>query len=163
MVIREANPRDHAIIRAITEAAFEGSIGDEAGIVERVRAEGRVLVELVADDDAQVLGHVLFSRMRTEAGRSIAGLGPVSVAPARQRSGIGSDLCNAGVEACRRAGMEAIVVLGHPTYYPRFGFSADAAARIVSPYSGNPAFMALTLKEGALEQPLRVDYPRAFG
>ena len=65
MVIRDANERDHAMIRAITNAAFDESRFHEADIIEGVRAEGRVLVELVADDDAQVVGHVLFSRMRT--------------------------------------------------------------------------------------------------
>ena len=163
MVIRKATPRDHAIIRAITEAAFDESRFDEAGIVEGVRAEGRMLVELVADDDGEVVGHVLFSRMRSEPGRAIAGLGPVSVAPARQRSGVGSALCRAGVEACRAAGAEAIVVLSHPPYYPRFGFSAEAAAKVISPYAGNPAFMALELSERALSKPLKVDYPLAFG
>jgi len=162
-VIREATEGDHAMIRAITRAAFDESRFDEAGIIEGVRAEGRVLVELVADDDAQVVGHVLFSRMRTEGGRTVAGLGPVSVAPARQRTGVGSELCRTGVEACRAAGMEAIVVLGHPPYYPRFGFSADAAAKVISPYAGNPAFMALELEPGALAKPLKVDYPLAFG
>jgi putative acetyltransferase len=163
VVIREANPADHAMIRAITQAAFDGSPGDEAGIIEGVRAEGRVLVELVAEDDGAVLGHVLFSHMRTAPGRAFAGLGPLAVAPAQQRTGIGSALAQAGIEACRAAGMEAVVVLGHPPYYPRFGFSAQAAAKLISPYAGRPSFMALALKPGALDHPLKVDYPAAFG
>jgi putative acetyltransferase len=151
------------MIRAITQAAFDGSPGDEAAIIEGVRAEARALVELVADDNGHVVGHVLFSRMRTDPGLAVAGLGPVSVAPARQRSGIGSHLCHAGIETCRKAGMQAIVVLGHPLYYPRFGFSAEAAAKMISPYAGNPAFMALELDPGALARPLKIDYPLAFG
>jgi putative acetyltransferase len=163
VVIREAGLGDHAMIRAVTEAAFDESTGDEAGIIECVRAEGRVLVELVAEDDGLVVGHVLFSRMRADPPRAVAGLGPVAVAPARQRTGIGEALCRTGIEACRAAGMEAIVVLGHPPYYPRFGFSAQAAAKLISPYAGSPAFMALELKPGALKDPLKVDYPKAFG
>jgi len=163
MVIREANERDHAMIRAVTEAAFDESRGDEAGIIEGVRAEGLVLAELVAEDDGQIVGHVLFSRMRTEPGREIAALGPLGVAPARQCTGIGSELARAGIEACRAAGMEAVVVLGHPPYYPRFGFSPEAAAKLISPYAARPAFMALELKAGALKAPLKVDYPKAFG
>jgi putative acetyltransferase len=163
VLIREANPADHAMIRAVTTAAFDNSTGDEAGIIEGVRAEGRVLVELVAEDDGQLLGHVLFSHMRAEPGRAFAGLGPLAVAPAQQRGGIGSALAFAGIEACRAAGMEAIIVLGHPPYYPRFGFSAQAAAKLISPYAGRPSFMALALKPGALDRPLKVDYPRAFG
>ncbi|HXQ10605.1 MAG TPA: N-acetyltransferase [Caulobacteraceae bacterium] len=163
MVIREAGSGDHAMIRGVTEAAFGESRFDEAAIIEGVRAEGRVLVELVAEDDGRIVGHVLFSRMRADPPRAIAALGPVAVAPARQRTGIGEALCGAGVEACRAAGMEAVVVLGHPPYYPRFGFSAAAAAKLISPYAGSPAFMALELKPGALSAPQKVDYPRAFG
>jgi putative acetyltransferase len=163
VVIREANAADHAMIRAVTAAAFDTSRYDEAGIIEGVRAEGLVLVELVAEDDGEIIGHVLFSRMRADPPRAVAALGPVAVAPARQRTGIGEALCRAGIEACRGAGMEAVVVLGHPPYYPRFGFSADAAAKLASPYAGSPAFMAMELKPAALSQPLKVDYPKAFG
>ena len=162
-MIREARPADHAMIRAVTQAAFDASRFDEAGIIEGVRGERRVLVELVAEDDGLIVGHVLFSRMRADPPRAVAALGPVAVAPARQRTGIGEALCRAGVEACRAAGMEAIVVLGHPPYYPRFGFSAEAAAKLISPYAGNPAFMALELAPGALSAPLTVNYPKAFG
>ena len=70
---------------------------------------------------------------------------------------------NAGIEAVRALGAEAVVLLGHPTYYPRFGFSADAARRLASPYAGSPAFMALALTPGALSEPLKVDFPAAFG
>jgi putative acetyltransferase len=163
MVIRKAGLSDHAMIRAVTEAAFDESRFDEAGIIEGVRVEGRVLAELVAEDDGLIVGHVLFSRMRAEPPRAVAALGPVAVAPARQRTGIGDSLCRAGIEACRAAGMEAVVVLGHPPYYPRFGFSAEAAAKLTSPYAGSPAFMAMELKPGALSAPLKVDYPKAFG
>lgn len=163
MIVRPATLGDHAAIRAITTAAFDQSNGNEARIIEGVRAEGLALVEMVAEADGEVVGHVLFNRMRTEPGRAFAGLGPLAVAPAAQRSGIGSALARAGIEACRAAGMEAVVVLGHPPYYPRFGFSAEAAANITSPFSGRPAFMAMALQPGALDQPIKVDYPAAFG
>jgi putative acetyltransferase len=161
--VRPAVANDHAAIRAVTRAAFDASTNDEAGIIEGVRAEGRVLIELVAETDGEIVGHVLFSRMRTDPGRAFAGLGPLAVAPAAQRTGVGSALSRAGIDACRAAGMEAVVVLGHPPYYPRFGFSAEAAAKIASPFAGRPAFMALALKPGALDRPIRVDYPAAFG
>jgi len=163
MKIRPAAPDDYAAIRAVTIAAFDTSSGDEAGIIEGVRAEGRDLVELVAEIDGEIVGHILFNRMRTDPPLPVAGLGPLGVAPAHQSTGIGQALSRAGIEACRAAGMEAIVVLGHPPYYPRFGFSTEAAAKIASPFAGRPAFMAMALKPGALDAPIKVDYPAAFG
>ncbi len=163
MNIRPATPDDYPAIRAVTVAAFDTSSGDEAGIIEGVRAEGRDLVELVAEIDGEIVGHILFNRMRTDPPLPVAGLGPLGVAPAHQSTGIGQALSRAGIEACRAAGMEAIVVLGHPPYYPRFGFSAQAAARIASPFAGRPAFMAMALTPGALDRPIKVDYPAAFG
>ena len=82
--------------------------------------------------------------------------------PDHQGRGVGEALCRAGIEAVRALGAEAIVVLGHPTYYPRFGFSAAAAKLIASPFAGNPAFMAMELEPGALAQPVDVAYPAAF-
>jgi putative acetyltransferase len=135
---------------------------DEALIVENVRAEGAALLELVAEADGQIVGHILFSRMTTDPLARIAGLGPVAVKPDQQGRGWGEALCRAGIEAMRAQGAEAVVVLGHVDYYPRFGFSHDAAAKIVSPFAELPAFMALELTGGALGAPIRVDYPRSF-
>jgi putative acetyltransferase len=163
VTIRPARPEDHTAIAAVVAAAFGGSRNDEAGIVAGVRAEDRALVELVAEANGEIVGHVLFNRMRTDPPRFIAGLGPLAVAPAHQSAGIGAALSRAGIEACRALGVEAVVVLGHPPYYPRFGFSAGAATKVVSPFAGNPAFMALELVPGALDTPIKVDYPAAFG
>jgi putative acetyltransferase len=131
--------------------------------VDGVRAEDRALVELVAEADGEIVGHILFNRMKTEPTKFIAGLGPLAVAPSHQSAGIGAALSRAGIEACRTLGVEAVVVLGHPPYYPRFGFSAGAATKVISPFAGNPAFMALELVPGALSTPIKVDYPAAFG
>jgi len=117
----------------------------------------------VAERDGQVVGHILFSRMTTKPARFMAGLAPVAVAPQAQGRGIGDALCRAGIEALRALGVEAVVVLGHPDYYPRFGFSAAAAKSLASPYAGSPAFMAMELAPGALAEPLKADYPAAFG
>jgi putative acetyltransferase len=159
-LVRPAAPADHAAIRTITDAAFGGP--DESAIIDGVRAENRVLVELVAEQDGEVFGHILFSRMTVTPDRFFAGLGPVCVRPDTQRSGLGQTLCRAGIEALRDLGVEAVVVLGHLDYYPRFGFSHEAAAKLTSPYSALPGFMALALKTGALDHPLKVDYPAAF-
>jgi putative acetyltransferase len=160
-VVRRPTAADHAAIRAVEAAAFGRPA--EADIVEAVRAEGAALVELVAEQDGEIVGHVLFSRMRTDPPRFVAALGPLAVGPDAQSQGHGQALTRAGLESLRALGAEAVVVLGHPTYYPRFGFSPNAAAALASPYSGLPAFMALELRPGALAAPLKVDYPAAFG
>ena len=90
-------------------------------------------------------------------------LAPMSVRPDRQRQGIGSALVRAALERARQQGWQAVIVLGHPGYYPRFGFSAALARPLASPFSGD-AFMALELIPGALQGGAgRVVYPSAFG
>ncbi len=166
MNIRPARPDDHAAIRTLVTAAFATlaqSNGKEADIVEGVRQERAGLADLVAEEDGRIVGHVLFSRMTCEPSLFVAALGPVAVALDHQRKGVGAALINRGLRECRALGVKAVVLLGHPTYYPRFGFSAEAAARIASPYAGSPAFMALALTPGALDQPLKADYPAPFG
>ena len=159
--MRPATPADHAAIHAVEAAAFGREV--EARIVVDTRAEGAALVELVAEEEGRIVGHILFSRMRCDPPRFVAGLGPVAVSPERQSRGIGDALCRAGVEAVRALGAEAVVLLGHPTYYPRFGFSHALAAPLASPFAKNEAFMGLELKPGALAPPLKVDFPAAFG
>jgi len=159
-VVRAPKPKDFPAIHAVEAAAFGRE--DEALIVENVRAEGAALLELVAEEDGQIVGHILFSRMTTEPTARIAGLGPVAVAPEQQGRGWGEALCRAGIEAMRAQGAAAVVVLGHVDYYPRFGFSRDAARLIASPYAELPAFMAMELTPGALAAPIKIDYPRSF-
>ena len=166
MNVRPARPEDHAAIRALVTDAFAPvpqSNGAEADIVEAVRQERAGLADLVAEEDGRIIGHILFSRMTCEPAVFVAALGPVAVAADHQGKGVGAALISRGLRECRALGVRAVVLLGHPTYYPRFGFSAEAAARIASPYAGSPAFMALALTPGALDQPLKADYPAAFG
>jgi putative acetyltransferase len=97
-------------------------------------------------------------------GRTVraAALAPVSVAPSFQKSGVGSALVRAGNARCAELGLEAIVVLGHEHYYPKFGFSAALAESLDAPFKG-PHFMALELKPGALDGGGAVRYAKAFG
>lgn len=159
-MIRAATAADHAAIRAVVAAAFERE--DEARMVDEARAAGAALVELVSEAAGEIVGHVLFNRMTAPPGRLFAGLAPLSVRPDHQRQGIGDALTRAGLAALAELGVEGCVVLGHPPYYPRFGFSPALAATVISPYAGEPAFMALELRPGALAQPVALAYPAAF-
>jgi len=164
MVIRPAAPDDHAAIRDVVTAAFTAEFGksDEADLVDALRADGDALVELVAVDDEVIVGHILFSPLATDTGARFAALAPLSVQPGRQKDGLGTWLMETAHELLRAAGVEAVIVLGHPAYYPRVGYSSDAAKTVTSPFKG-PSFMALALKPGALDAPVTVTYAKAFG
>lgn len=159
-MIRYARPEDYVDIAEVNDLAFGQP--DEARLIERLRADGDVLFELVAVEDGAVVGHILFSRLFADRAELFAALAPMAVRPGLQRSGTGSALIRAALEAAREFGAHGVLVLGHLEYYPRFGFSAETAAKVASPYSGSPAFMALALEKGAFDQPLRVAYPDAF-
>ena len=150
--IRVALPRDEASIVRVHAAAFGRA--DEAEIARRLHARGDACVSLAAFDGDEIVGHVVFSPVSVD-GRSFPrtplGLGPVGVLPGLQRGGTGIALCRAGIDACRARGAPFLVVLGHPTYYPRFGFVR--AVRFGLTFGDMPprdSFMAMELVPGAL-------------
>ncbi len=162
-MIRYADPRDYAAIRQVLLHAFRQD--EEANLVERLRADGDALVELVEASDIAVQGHVLYSPLAIERGSETvraAALAPVAVLPGFQSKGIGGGLIQTGNARCAALGLEAVIVLGHADYYPRFGFSAALAESLEAPFSG-PHFMALELRPGALKASGRVRYAKAFG
>lgn len=159
-MIRHARPTDHAQISAVVEDAFGQP--DEARLVERLRADGDVVLELVATRDDEVVGHILFSRLWADRYEMFAALAPLAVRRDLQRTGLGSALVRAALESAKEFGAHGVIVLGHPAYYPRFGFAAETAAKVAAPYSGSPSFMALALEPGAFDGPLTVAYPDAF-
>ncbi len=164
IAIRLREPQDDAAIAAVVRAAF-GSHA-EVRLVEALRRDGDCVCELVAlGDDDSLTGHIFFSRLEvTSASQFLraAALAPLAVRPDLQRRGIGDALIRAGLSACRDAGCGLAVVLGHPNYYARFGFSALLAKLLDAPYTGE-AFMALELKSGAVGgHRWKVAYPRAF-
>ncbi|MDQ0466094.1 putative acetyltransferase [Caulobacter ginsengisoli] len=159
-MIRPAVPSDWPAIHAVETAAFGRP--DEADLVEALRADGDALVELVAEEGGAVVGHILFSPLATDTGAAFAALAPVAIRPDRQKDGLGGGLILAGLQACRDLDIEAVILLGHPSYYPRFGFSAEAALKVAAPFKGR-SFMGLALTEGALEKPVAITYAKAFG
>lgn len=157
------HPEELAAIRAINLTAF-GPI--EADLVDQLRAGSHVLLSLVADLDGALVGHILFTRMWIDGppqSLPAVALAPVAVLPDHQRRGIGSTLVQDGIDAMRARNEAILFVLGHPGYYPKFGFSAALAAAIESPFPGD-AFMALELQPGALSGVSgRVRYAEPFG
>jgi putative acetyltransferase len=161
---REERPHDAQAIHELNRLTFGQD--DEAQIVDRLRAEGAVISSLVAVEEGRVVGHILFSRVAIESDAGTAraaARAPMAVRPERQRQGIGSELVRRGLESCRARGYTVVVVVGHPAYYPRFGFSAELARRLSGPACGE-AWMALELTPGALDGLSgRVRSAKAFG
>jgi putative acetyltransferase len=164
MLIRPETPDDIPAIAALNREAFGG--GDEAELIERLRADSIAVVSLVAVEADMIVGHILFSELAVELdGRPIraVALAPMCVAKNCQHRGIGSALVRSGLDALRDAGYGAVIVLGHPAYYPRFGFSSKLAEKLAAPFAGS-TFMALELAPGALRGGSgKVTYPPAFG
>ena len=160
--IRPEHRTDLAAIREVNQEAFGRA--DEADLVDALRDGGDFVASLVAESPEGVVGHVLFSHLPISAAERrivAAALAPVAVRPHRQRQGVGAALVREGIERCRQANLEAVVVLGHPDYYPRFGFSARIAEPLQAPFSG-PAFMALELVPNVLADGGTVRYSSAF-
>jgi len=166
MHIREERPEDAEGIRAVNDAAFGGE--DESALIERLRDDDLMIASLVAEEYGEIVAHIAFSELEVTSNdhkRSIraASLAPMAVAPTHQRLGIGSELVRQGLEKCREKGVEAVVVVGHERFYPRFGFSAEIAECLKCPFSA-PFFMVLALKQGVFDDFSGfVIYPDAFG
>lgn len=169
MIIRPIGPADFDVVDAVHRAAFASTAfghQGEADLVRTVHADGDALVSLVAEADGQIIGHALFSRMEVEADGVVlkgAGLAPVGVLPELHSGGVGSALIWRGLEMLQTKDIQISFVLGHPDYYPRFGYSKEAARPFASPFTG-PHFMALLLdKSVRLPESGRARYAPAFG
>jgi putative acetyltransferase len=151
--IRLERPEDFAAVRVVNEEAFEQSA--EANIVDQVRRACPDSLSLVAEDGNDVVGHILFSPVVVEtSGRRVTGMGlaPMAVVPDRQRQGIGTRLVERGLVILRERDCPYVVVLGHPGYYPRFGFRRASNHGLSSQWEGVPdeAFMVLILDGDAM-------------
>lgn len=152
MIVRTEKPDDIPKIRSVNLQAFETAA--EANLIEALRNSGTPLISLVAEEGDDIMGHILFSPVSLEESNqsiSFAGLAPMAILPKHQRKGIGSQLVEEGLRRCEKAGYDAVVVLGHPEYYPKFGFIPSVKYEIRSEYGvPDEVFMVKELKEGAL-------------
>ena len=151
ITIRNEQVGDAPAIHAIHRAAFPTDV--EARLVDRLRANGHACVSLVAEADTVLAGHVLFSPVSIADHpdcHSGLGLAPIGVLPSYQRAGIGSKLIVEGLATCRQAGYPFVVVLGHPAYYPRFGFRRASVLGLTNAYGADEAFMVMELSPGSL-------------
>jgi putative acetyltransferase len=122
--IRDEQPGDVTAIREVNRLAFAQE--EEGRIVDALRANGATTLSLVATDNNAIVGHIMFSPLFIGTVQG-AGLGPMAVVPSHQRQGIGSRLVAAGIGHLHTQGCPFIVVIGHPTFYPRFGFRRVAS------------------------------------
>jgi putative acetyltransferase len=151
--IRIEGFEDASAIRAVNERAFGRPT--EADIVDELRRTCGECLSLVAEDEG-IVGHILFTPAIVEtSGRRVVGMGlaPMAVMPERQRQGIGSALVERGLQLLRERGCPFVIVLGHPEFYPRFGFERASAHGLACQWEGAPdeAFMVLILDRDAMD------------
>jgi putative acetyltransferase len=152
ITVRRETLEDYAAVYRVNSLAFERD--SEAALVDRLRAV-QPHVSLVAVAEGEIVGHIFFSPVSIESAgeRFMAmGLAPMAVLPEHQNRGIGSQLVKRGLQACHQRGHKVVFVLGHPGYYPRFGFSQAKSKGITCEYpSPDEAFMVAELEPEALE------------
>jgi putative acetyltransferase len=158
-IIRQATPGDRAAILDLNTRAFGQP--DEARIIQKLETDGDILLELVADFDGKIVGHILFYPVGVFGKLGAVGLGPMSVDPRNQGKGVGTMLVNEGLGFVKETGAPLVFVLGHDWFYPRFGFSVEATKAFETPYKG-PHFFAVRFRHGP---PMsgRLIFPDAFG
>ena len=150
--LRRETAADLALIRKVETAACDRPA--EASLVEALRAAGALLFSGVAEVDGNIVGHIVFSPVVIDGERGrlrVIALALMAVYPDWQREVIGSALIRWSLGECRRDGHELVFVLGHPDYYPRFGFVPAMPLGVRCLFEApSEAFMLLELCPGAL-------------
>ena len=155
-VIRTETALDRNGITELLLSAFPTST--EARLVGKLRSDGDLVLSLVAVDGSDVIGHAGFSRLLSPC--SSLAMAPVAVTASRRRQGIAFALIGDGLERARADAWQAVIVLGDPDYYQRFGFSHEVVSGKTCRYAG-PALMGLTLAKGGIEETY-IKYAPAF-
>lgn len=151
MIIRQETELDFDQIMEVNSLAFDRE--SEAHLVNQLREEAYPFISLVAEGEDGIYGHIAFSpcTLDTAPEINIVGLAPMSVLPDFQHSGIGSALIEAGIQRCKDHDIDAIIVLGHSDYYPKFGFRPASYYGLSCEYDvPSELFMVLELRHGAL-------------
>jgi putative acetyltransferase len=164
--LRAERPADVGPVDLVNRLAF-GQV-DEALLVARLRVSDAYMPELsiVAEEDHEVVGHILFTRVQLDPPSEVRviSLAPMAVLPERQRRGIGSELVRRGLQAATDLGEQVVVVVGHPEYYPRFGFELASGFGLTNPLPGvEEAFFARTLRDDLGIPSGQVVYPQEYG
>jgi putative acetyltransferase len=153
MLISPEKKQDIPAIRRLNEIAF-GQKG-EADLVDALRDHGAITLSLVALEDERIVGHILFSPVTIEQEGSevkAVGLGPMAVLPEHQNSGIGSGLVRYGIDELKKQGVDLVVVVGHPAFYPRFGFVPASRYSLQCEYDvPDDVFMARIINDTAAD------------
>lgn len=154
LILRDETAADITAIAKLNQAAFGRA--DEARLVDALRAANRLTLSLIAIADGEVVGHVAFSPVTITGVRGTTtaiGLAPMAVGPTWQRRGVGFRLIDDSLDRLRDAGHRVVVVLGHPGYYPRFGFAPASRVGLRWEHPApDEAFMAIELVPGALAE-----------
>ena len=152
LTIRPEIPEDQASIHYVNQEAFGRN--QEADLVDKLRKQGVLTISLVTVQETAIVGHIAFSPVEIASEKSSFGaltLAPIAALPVHQNKGIGSKLLTVGLQECLRLGHEIIVVVGHPNYYPRFGFVLANPKGIECEFEvPDEAWMIKELKQGAL-------------
>jgi putative acetyltransferase len=151
ITLRPERAEDVEAVRRVNEQAFETPA--EARLVDLLRARGKLVASLVAETGDQFVGHIAFSPVSIASRPTLrgVGLGPMAVLPAMQKQGIGTGLVRGGLDCCRDMGYDYAVVVGHPEFYPRFGFVPASRFGITCSWEvPEGVFMALELRPQAL-------------
>lgn len=151
MQIRKEKEEDMGGVRRVNESAFDTAT--EANLVDVLRDQAQPIISLVADERGEIVGHIMFSPvvLSGHPDLKIMALAPMAVLPDHQRKGVGTKLVLAGLEECEKQNFGAVVVLGYPEYYPRFGFVPSSRFGIGCEYEvPEDVFMVKELQEGYL-------------
>jgi putative acetyltransferase len=148
LLLRPETAKDIGAIFDVVARAFGNRVA-EPKLVDLIRERGNARLATVAEEGGELVGYLLASPLTLDPPSPLKclAIGPVAVIPERQRDGIGSRLMRHAIELARDGGVDALFLLGHPSYYPRFGF---AATHVGNEYGATDAFMALELREGCL-------------